>query len=306
MMRNTKLMGNWVLVVVAQMKREREKRKRNNQDPIPTHDSESDDSMEQSSDDEEHKVDGGEIQVEFQFSDIEESDYHVVKRFLEKYLETFWNSGELADLIVNQTMVGTAIKVEGNEESFGFITVVNLHEHQDLQSVKKIMEYLLSKAPTNNVRNQLHDLFKDTTQPLGLILSERMLNIPPQLAPHLHGNLFQELIDAAHDAEAEGRSGDEFKFQNFLMLTNVLTPADKGSQPQKRSKTGMEYFYCKPEDEVYEKHSSLHFKFPVLHNGFTSKWTLEGMMEESKVLLIIPQHKIKTILQEITALCTHA
>lgn len=73
-----------------------------------------------------------EVQVDFAFFDPEEIDFHAIKNFLLPYLEgqTF-NASELADLIIAQNeYVGTVVKVEGEDETYGFVSVINLHKHK--------------------------------------------------------------------------------------------------------------------------------------------------------------------------------
>ena len=130
-----------------------------------------------------------EVQVDFAFFDPEEIDYHAIKNFLLPFLEgQAFNAGDLADLIIKQNeYVGTVVKVEGEDETYGFVSVVNLHKHkvrenmprpppprpspsphpclyllmspsthprwsstQDLTAVRQIKEYLLSKAPNQS------------------------------------------------------------------------------------------------------------------------------------------------------------
>jgi hypothetical protein len=73
-----------------------------------------------------------EVQVDFAFFDPEEIDYHAIKNFLLPFLEgQAFNAGDLADLIIKQNeYVGTVVKVEGEDETYGFVSVVNLHKHK--------------------------------------------------------------------------------------------------------------------------------------------------------------------------------
>jgi hypothetical protein len=73
-----------------------------------------------------------EVQVDFAFFDPEEIDYHAIKNFLLPFLEgQAFSAGDLADLIIKQNeYVGTVVKVEGEDETYGFVSVVNLHKHK--------------------------------------------------------------------------------------------------------------------------------------------------------------------------------
>lgn len=72
------------------------------------------------------------VQVDFAFFDPEEVDFQAIKNFLLSFLEGQpFNASELADLIIMQNeYVGTVVKVENEEETYGFISVINLHKHK--------------------------------------------------------------------------------------------------------------------------------------------------------------------------------
>jgi protein BCP1 len=70
--------------------------------------------------------------VDFIFVDPTQNDLHSVKTLLKDYLEDHpFNVTEFAEIIVKQSNVGSMIKIEGDDEqSYGFISVINLHEYQ--------------------------------------------------------------------------------------------------------------------------------------------------------------------------------
>ena len=59
---------------------------------------------------------------------------------------------------------------------------------------------------------------EDSTHPLGLILNERMVNVPYELAPHLHHTLFDE-IAMAHQEEVRASFVSSFFLFIFLSLS---------------------------------------------------------------------------------------
>ncbi len=141
------------------------------------------------------------VDIKFEFFNPKAEDFHAIKVFLTNYLEGQpFNAAELTDIIVQQgESVGSTIKVEDNEP-FGFISVVNLHQHKDKEFAKQLQSYLLKKLEHDKPRYQyLEKLFTDETKPLGLILNERMMNIPSQLTPHLHKSLYEEIGWAAEE-----------------------------------------------------------------------------------------------------------
>ena len=146
---------------------------------------------------EEEREEAEEVQVDFEFFDPKEEDYHSIKYFLKNLLggEEF-DVGGLADHVARQTRTGTVVKIE--EDDFGFISVVNVHKHADLTCMKEIKAFLLEEAPEKE-RKMLEALFADTSKPLGLVLSERLPQVPEVLAYWLNTALFQEVEWATED-----------------------------------------------------------------------------------------------------------
>lgn len=63
---------------------------------------------------------------------------------------------------------------------------------QDVQCVEEVRELLLDRCEKNatpSVTEQLEKILGDTSKPVGLLLSERFVNVPPQIALPLHKHL---------------------------------------------------------------------------------------------------------------------
>ena len=135
-----------------------------------------------------------------------------MKLYLNTYLDsTQYNISELADLIVAQEEVGSIIKADSNEDAFGFLTVLNLHKLkvckfviefqgklfiQDKQCIQEIKKFMLSRVNEKEKKVQLQNILEDESKSLGLIVNERMINLPAVLAPPLHKSLFDDMAKA--------------------------------------------------------------------------------------------------------------
>jgi len=258
---------------------------------------EDDNSFEDETEDNVMELDEGveEIPVDFVFSDPKELDFKTIKTFMMQYLEgKAWNATELADLVIAQKFVGSIIKVEGDDEGFGFISVINLNQHKDRGSIKEIVSFIKTKISKHGTKEQVQRWYKLLDEPgVGLILNERMLNIPPQLAPHLHKCLYEEIQWAIED-EAP------FKFTNYIMLTSYYQ--EGVTTAKKKVKQNEEFMFYKPEDEVYKKHASDTVYYKLVANEQQSRWTLDKMAREYRLLLLIDAAKSPTILKEINEL----
>jgi hypothetical protein len=75
------------------------------------------------------------LDVEFEWFDPQaEHDFHGLKTLVRQLLDVdgqLFDLGALVDLILAQPLLGSTVKVDGNEtDPYAFLTVLNLHEHQ--------------------------------------------------------------------------------------------------------------------------------------------------------------------------------
>lgn len=63
---------------------------------------------------------------------------------------------------------------------------------QGVHCVEEVKELILNqceKSSTHSMTEQLEKILNDTSKPVGLLLSERFINVPPQIALPLHKHL---------------------------------------------------------------------------------------------------------------------
>ncbi|XP_066096029.1 BRCA2 and CDKN1A-interacting protein isoform X4 [Saccopteryx bilineata] len=150
--------------------------------PVPRREEEEDDEVEDQDgededsddeDDEEDEVVDEEVTVEFEAYSISDNDHDGIKKLLQQlFLKAPVNTAELTDLLIQQNHIGSVIK--------------------GTQCAKQIKELVLSCCEKNcekSVVEQLHKLLNDTARPVGFLLSERFINVPPQIALPMHRQL---------------------------------------------------------------------------------------------------------------------
>jgi len=193
-----------------------------------------------------------EIQVEFEAKVIDELDFKAIRQMIQHFCQkqTF-NSIEMTELIISQPHIGAIIKESESTESFGFITVINLD--QDKSSIKQIKKYVLASVPKD--QESVWEKIIDAPR-LGLIINERIRNVPHLIAPQLNESLFEDII----------KGGQPFAFDNYLYITTFGKP-DKSNEDeadqQKKKKIKSDRVYYKVEDEIYQKHSTLSATVPI-------------------------------------------
>lgn len=103
---------------------------------------------------------------------------------------------------------------------------------------------------------------------VGLVLTERLVNIPAEVVPPMYKMLLEEISWALEEKEP-------YTFSHYLILSKtyleVQSALDEGiPRPQKKNKKAAsskdneekEVFYFHPEDEVLQKHA-------LAYGGFT-------------------------------------
>ena len=75
------------------------------------------------------------LNVDFEWFDPQPAhDFHGLKTLLRQLLDVdaqLFDLSALANLILSQPLLGSTVKVDGNEtDPYAFLTVLNLHEHR--------------------------------------------------------------------------------------------------------------------------------------------------------------------------------
>lgn len=230
------------------------------------------------------------LDVEFEWFDPQPAhDFHGLKTLLRQLLDVdaqLFNISELTDLILDQPLLGSTVKVDGNEtDPYAFLTVLNLKEHkvkyssviryeitmelkkeQEKQVIKALTEYLTQKAKSNPALQAVTDLLRSPGQAeLGLILTEKLVNIPTEVVPPMYRMLMEEISWAVEDKEP-------YTFSHYLILSKtyfeVQSALDEEERPSKKKKkdskkeASKEVFYFHPEDDVLQRHS-------IAYGGFS-------------------------------------
>lgn len=242
------------------------------------------------------------VNVEFVFSDPRESHFHSVKQFLLSYLppsQPFDVSG-LADAIVNQVATGTMVCVDGEDDVYGFITALSLARYASATSIQQILQYVTKKCPSSDLARFQSIL---NTKSVGLLVNERMVNLPYQLVPAIHSALHEDIEWAiANEETAELRKS--FEFDYFLVLAScAVESSGSGSGKSKGKKTKTQYeqtvkLFHNFEDEFLEQEADVAFAFE------TPKSDRDAVDSSNKttVVLLIERAKHKAALATISAM----
>ncbi|KAJ8564773.1 hypothetical protein K7X08_001233 [Anisodus acutangulus] len=213
-----------------------------------------------SSDDEEFD---GTVQADFEFFDPKPSDFHGVKTLLQTYLDDKqWDLSGFVDVILGQPTVGTVVKIENDEDDgiYSIVTALNLGRYKDLECVADVKEFLLKACHKKDVFSKLSLFLRDQAKDVGLLVSQRVVNLPPQLLPPLYDALFDEVSWATEDEPTE-ELRNSFCFKFYLVISKIYK--HKNADKQNGPRGDQTIVYIKAEDEIFHELSSWSFSFPL-------------------------------------------
>lgn len=254
------------------------------------------------------------VYADFEFFDPKQDDFHGLKSLLTTYCDgKEWDLNGFIDIILAQTTVGTVVKTD-EVCLFGVITAINLARYKDQRCITELRDFLLDKSFEKAEAVQLNALWEKHPYDVGLLVCERVVNLPFELIPPLYDGLFDEVSWAVED-EPTQELRDSFQFKHYLLLTRVYQTIPKECKVAKREKKkrkkgslqngddqndDKELIYIKPEDEIFHQLCSWSFTFPV-HADYLATHQVEDV-KPMRLLMAIKVEKIPTFRSQLKAL----
>ncbi|KAG7492670.1 hypothetical protein MATL_G00016780 [Megalops atlanticus] len=250
-----------------------------------------------------------EVTVDFEAHTISDNDFNGIKKLLQQlFLKAHVNTSDLADMIIQQNHIGSVIRQaevpedsddEDPDEVFGFISLLNLTERKGVQCVEQVKDLVLSqceKCCPHSVAEELEEMLNDTSKPVGLLLSERFINVPPQIALPLHKQLQEEIAEAQRTNKPSG------KCHYCLMISKTCKEAKKSvsgrGAPQKE-----ELMFANAEEEFFYEQATVKFNYSVQEEAdscLTGRWSFDDVpMKPYRTVMLIPMDKMDTIMDKL-------
>ncbi|KAJ3072337.1 Mss4p nuclear export [Podochytrium sp. JEL0797] len=266
------------------------------------------DEMDHDDDNEDDKEDGEEelIDVDFDFFDPKEIDFHGLKSLIKQTVandaEQFDISG-LADLIIARPHLGSVVKVDDSTDPYAVMTVLSLIPDSKTKKlpapITTIKEYILAKSAKSNKEHHTGFQILLNTKACGLLVNERLINMPPQIVVPMLKMLDEEL-----DWSVEEKKEKEFEYLCYISKTyqevEPLTEedADNEGPSRKKKKKGANskiVLNFQVEDEVFEKHAEYHFDFQFTNQTDHSELQQTAGIKTSRRLYLIKRSNLKAV-----------
>lgn len=198
------------------------------------------------------------INVDFELFNYDpEIDFHGVKTLLRQLLDVdapLFDLSGLSDLIVQQNTIGSTCKVDDKaNDAYAFLTVLNIQEHREKQPIAQLIQYLGEKATASPSLARVPELLA-SGQHVGLVLSERLINMPAEVIPPMWTMMAEEIQDAVDDEEP-------YEFTHYLVVSRTYHEVEStlhdGERKKKKAKeAASQTLYFHPEDEEMRKHAA--------------------------------------------------
>ncbi|KAJ3164702.1 Mss4p nuclear export [Geranomyces variabilis] len=238
-------------------------------------------------DDDDEDLDKETVDVDFEFFDPKEIDFHGLKSLLR---QTFANDADLipisvlADLIISQPAVGTTVKTEENPDPYAVMTALSFGTHAKHEGIAAVRAYILDSA-RKAINNAGDSSIAERVERVldggksAWVVNERLINMPPQVVPPMMNMLLEEIEWAVED-------GEPFEFEYFVYISKIYREIESvveedgeegagaasttGKTKKKKKKAKLAaaaaaseaaVFYFQPEDELLAEHAEIMFDF---------------------------------------------
>ncbi|MBV95605.1 BRCA2 and CDKN1A-interacting protein, partial [Eschrichtius robustus] len=197
--------------------------------------------------------------------------------------------------------------------------VLRKHGFQGTPCAEQIKEFILRLCEKNcekSMAEQLDKLFNDATRPVGFLLSERFINVPPQIALPMHQQLQKELAEAHKTNKPCG------KCYFYLLISKTFVEAGKSNSKKKwSSRKKDELMFANAEEEFFyetslSSHNSfmlrkqlgqwkaiLKFNYSVQEESDTclgGRWSFDDVpMKPLRTVMLIPSDKMNEIMDKL-------
>ncbi|KRT82743.1 hypothetical protein AMK59_4698 [Oryctes borbonicus] len=241
------------------------------------------------------------IQADFEGRNLEGQDFHGIKQLLQQlFLKAHIDVSQMTDMLIAQSGIGSVLKQssddsddeEDNDMSdslavFGVTSVLNLSSHKETPCVQQffsLVNDLSKKHAGTEIQDKISKISGCTK--LGLLINERIVNIPAKISDPLLTALIAEV-------DRMRKKDSSYAFDYLIMICKLhKSKGDKG-----------EIIFANGEEEIFAKEAEVSFEFNVSAESDTSvggKWS-DGDIEmiPYRRILFIEGDKFNNIVQQV-------
>ncbi|KAJ3301658.1 Mss4p nuclear export [Blyttiomyces sp. JEL0837] len=251
------------------------------------------------------------IDVDFDFFDPKDIDFHGLKSLLKQLfpeeIENL-NMSDIAQHIIDHPEIGSIVKIDDDvgSDPYAVMTVVDLSvtpgggDKREKPCIDAIVGYLLKKvnASSSDKKAELKGILN--SKRVGLLINERVINMPPQIVPPMFKMLIEEV---QWQAEEKGLKPYDYFLCYSKTYSEFETEDPETAQPGKKKKRkGTTFNFFQVEDEVFEEFSTLSIdvELSTEYDSLPQVFSESGLRPARKICLI-PASKAPALLERLKA-----
>lgn len=268
-------------------------------------------------------VNDQEIKVEFEAFPPSDSDLEGLTALLSRlFYKEHINLHEMAEWIIGHNYIGSVLKTNNSgpddEDSdtddseaadlddtvYGVTTAISLKSAANGPKnnfKKQVLQYLENNCKDGPVM----DIVNNTSNSVGLILTERFVNIPPLLAPPMLKCLNKEIESAI-------KKKMPYNFTHYMIISKSfdVSAANNSGKKEKASKSmdGLPpcLEFINPEDEIFQQHADTVVSFPCQSEDLVGgSWgPKDQSMPQYRTVLLLSKAKFKSAVTNICSVFT--
>ena len=250
------------------------------------------------------------INVDFSFKDPHEIDFKSVRRLLINYVPapiaaeqastleaSIFDSSGMSECIVAQRVLGTMIKIDDDLDVYSFATILPVSRYRESSWMGSVKSFVLGHCKDAKKKKQLSDLFAGSS--LGLLVNERMLNVPAELSPILIENLERDLQWVKNESALKEDRSTFSSLSHVLLLAPCWMDATPNEELSKSSSssvatTAARSNFLHYEEEIFAQEALLDFEVKEglsvssSSSSSSSKGSSSLRRPQSKRVIVLP------------------
>ncbi|QSL65104.1 hypothetical protein MERGE_002409 [Pneumocystis wakefieldiae] len=245
---------------------------------------------------------GSVLDVDFEFFSPRLSDVCTLRNLLRQLMgpdSDGLDLSGLSELVVSQTLVGSTVKMDGIEGSpLAFLSVLNLNYYCEKEAVQKIKSYIMSKISINKEFYEFFCTCYAELGSIGLVLSERLINMPIEIVPAMYDMLFEEIEWALEDKEP-------YDFSYYIILSRSYQEMEGQRHLRKRQRRHQKKtFYFHQEDELFKEKSlyAVRYRYSRCEGSNSASRSQNIGRQLQGEIMMISRDKLKEAISELKSI----
>ncbi|XP_063834549.1 protein BCCIP homolog [Ostrinia nubilalis] len=217
-----------------------------------------------------------ELQADFEGRNPEDCDFHGIKQLLRQlFLKSDVDLGGLAEIIISQNYVGSVVKQcldngqeddddddDGSDGVFGITTIINITKRKEekcIQQIRTLLTTLAEENANDRTKALIKKILSEDSSQVGLVINERILNIPAAISVPLFSSLQSELEKAV-------KKNMPYTFQYLIWISKTYNTGVEAS----------EVLFANQEEKPIADEALGSFDVDVTEQADLSQWDYEG------------------------------